>query len=111
MNIDTHLGSGKSYEKYYSVTPDLLVAIPRSVNREKNEITTEFTGFDVWHCYEFSTLLWNGLPFVAALKIRYPSNSPNIVESKSLKLYLNSWNFEKLTFKESLREDIFFIEE
>lgn len=109
MSIDTHLGSGKNYEKYYTINPRLLVGVPRLKNRQKNNIDASFTGYDIWHCYEFSTLRHDGLPISGVLKIGYPSNSPNIVESKSLKLYLNSWNFYKLE-KGSLENNCAFIQ-
>jgi 7-cyano-7-deazaguanine reductase len=51
---------------------------------------------DAWNAYEFSTLLTNGFPVSGWLKFTYPSDSPNIVESKSVKLYLNSYNMAKL---------------
>lgn len=88
-----HLGSGNNYETYEKIQPELLDAFPRSENREKYKINKDpFTGYDVWNCYEFSTLLSNGTPIVGVLKIVYPAHSENIVESKSLKLYLNSYN-------------------
>lgn len=98
MSFDKHLGktaSGEIMPAY--VTPDevdhkLLVAIPRRTAREKNNVDERFVGWDVWNCYEFSTLLNNGRPVVGVLRIKYPSSSINMVESKSLKLYLNSYN-------------------
>ncbi len=92
-----HLGKQVSYPKKYS--PELLVAVPRYLNRELYEIKDEylpFLGIDVWHAYEVSFLTDNGLPVVGLLKITYPCDNPVLVESKSLKLYLNSYNMEKL---------------
>lgn len=91
-------GDGTVVKPY--VTPDevdtsLLVGIPRILNRTQyniNEDNLPFIGYDTWNCYEFSTLASNGFPVSGVLRIVYPSNSPNIVESKSLKLYLNSFN-------------------
>jgi len=51
-----------------------------------------FQGFDLWNAYELSWLNAKGLPKVALLRLKVPCNSPNIIESKSLKLYLNSFN-------------------
>ena len=51
-----------------------------------------FTGFDLWNAYEVSWLNAKGLPKVVLLRLKVPCTSPNIVESKSLKLYLNSFN-------------------
>lgn len=100
----THLGKagdGTVVKPY--VTPDevdasLLVGVPRYLNRtayniEENNLP--FEGFDTWNCYEFSTLANNGFPVSGLLRVVYPSNSPNIVESKSIKLYLNSFNMMK----------------
>lgn len=94
-------GDGSVVKPY--VTPDsvdasLLVGIPRHLNRTQYDIDDNalpFVGSDTWNCYEFSTLANNGFPLSGVLRIVYPSNSPNIVESKSLKLYLNSFNMQK----------------
>jgi 7-cyano-7-deazaguanine reductase len=51
-----------------------------------------FQGFDLWNAYELSWLNKKGLPKVALLRLKVPCTSPNIIESKSLKLYLNSFN-------------------
>ncbi len=96
-NIDRHLGKQSNYSQQYD--PSLLVAIPRSENREKYNITDyDLTGFDYWNAYEVSFLLYDGIPAVGVLVIKYPSNSKFIVESKSLKLYLNSFNMTKFDF-------------
>ena len=54
-----------------------------------------FCGFDVWHAYEFSCLCENGLPVTRVIKLNYDCTSEYIIESKSLKLYLNSFNVSK----------------
>ena len=78
-------------------TPSILVPVPRIENRVQYEITNnDFVGFDTWNCYEVSFLLNNGFPITCYGKLIYPSYTPNIVESKSIKLYLNSYNMEKL---------------
>lgn len=98
-----HLGKasdGTTVQPY--VTPDkvdcsLLVPIPRILNREQYNIDDNklpFVGFDTWNCYEFSCLNRTGFPISGHLKIIYPANSKYIVESKSLKLYLNSYNMD-----------------
>ena len=92
----THLGKkSQGSEKY---NPVLLVAIPRCENRKQYNIDDNnlpFDGFDVWHAYEFSALTQNGVPVTRLLKLKYDSKSKFLVESKSLKLYLNSFNMSK----------------
>jgi 7-cyano-7-deazaguanine reductase len=51
-----------------------------------------FQGFDLWNAYELSWLNAKGLPKVALLRLKVPCTSPYIIESKSFKLYLNSFN-------------------
>lgn len=103
--VGVHLGKagdGTAVKPY--VTPDtvdasLLVSVPRVLNRTAYNIDEDklpFVGTDAWNAYEFSTLLTNGFPVSGWLKFTYPSDSPNIVESKSVKLYLNSFNMAKL---------------
>ncbi|MCL4111796.1 UNVERIFIED_CONTAM: hypothetical protein GTU68_018052 [Idotea baltica] len=94
-----------SYIAPENIDNSLLVAIPRSLNRESHGIDQNlFKGFDVWNCYELSTMNAKGKPFVGIMKIFFPANSTNIVESKSLKLYLNSFNLCKL--KGITKEDL-----
>lgn len=76
----------------------LLVAIPRIENRRQYDIKNEnlpFEGFDVWHAYEFSCMSENGIPVTRLLKLKYSCDSEFLVESKSLKLYLNSFNMTR----------------
>lgn len=90
---DKLLGKKVDYPKQYA--PEVLVAVPRKVNREQygiSEPPTEFIGLDTWHAYEVGFLTENGLPVTGLLKLVYPSDSSFLVESKSLKLYLNSFN-------------------
>lgn len=91
-----HLGKkSQGSEKY---NPALLVAIPRCENRKQYNIDDNnlpFDGFDVWHAYEFSALTQNGVPVTRLLKLKYDCKSKFLVESKSLKLYLNSFNMSK----------------
>lgn len=90
-----HLGQvgGAGYSDQYD--PSLLVAIPRQLNRDAYNITEgslPFTGYDVWNAYEVSALTDKGLPVSGMLKIICPADSTYHVESKSIKLYLNSFN-------------------
>ena len=92
----THLG--KKSENSENYNPSLLVAIPRCENRKQyniNDNSLPFDGFDVWHAYEFSALTQNGVPVTRLLKLKYGCRSEFLVESKSLKLYLNSFNMSK----------------
>ena len=92
----THLGKKISGSEIYD--PSLLVAIPRIENRKQYNLQNEnlpFEGFDVWHAYEFSAMTENGIPVTRLLKIKYDCRSEFLVESKSLKLYLNSFNMTK----------------
>ena len=87
------------YETPTYIDKSLLVGIPRYLNREMYNIEENklpFVGSDVWNAYEFSCLTYNGFPLSGWLKFTYPSDSINIVESKSVKLYLNSFNMTKI---------------
>lgn len=90
----THLGQKSDYAEKYD--PSLLVAVPRQPNRDNIGVAVGSTpwryAYDVWNCYEISSLLANGQPFSGIGKLVYHGNSLCIVESKSLKLYLNSFN-------------------
>lgn len=96
---------GKKVNGSDRYNPDLLVAVPRFENRERygiNHKKLPFCGRDVWHAYEFSAMTENGLPVTRVMKIRYNCDNDFLVESKSLKLYLNSFNMAK--FGESVSE-------
>ncbi|MDD9196005.1 NADPH-dependent 7-cyano-7-deazaguanine reductase QueF [Aliivibrio sp. S3MY1] len=88
---------GQKTEYKHSYEPELLQAVPRSLNRDDLELGDElpFVGCDVWTLYELSWLNQNGLPQVAVGDVTLPATSPNLVESKSFKLYLNSFNQTK----------------
>lgn len=100
----THLGQTSKGSDLYD--KGLLVAVPRSENREQYSITPEalpFVGYDIWNAYEVSFMTVSNVPMSGVLKIKYPCNNPSIVESKSIKLYLNSFNMTplKATIQES----------
>lgn len=93
---DTALGKSSSTPEKYDAS--LLFRIPRAENRVRYEIQNDalpFVGVDVWNCYEISFLLNNGLPVSRMMKLMYDCSSEFLVESKSLKLYLNSFNMER----------------
>ena len=93
-----HLGQTVSkYSETYDAS--LLVKVPRNLNREAYNIDEDrlpFVGYDVWNAYEVSALTQKGRPVSGVLKIVYPCNSKYHVESKSIKLYLNSFNMTPL---------------
>ena len=95
--ISKHLGQTSQYKSQYD--PDLLVREPRSNNREYLNIFDDdlpFVGSDTWNAYECSFLLNNGAPVTGVVKCIYPCSSKYIVESKSIKLYFNSYNMTKM---------------
>lgn len=88
----SELGKQSEYDTHYN--PDKLFPISRQGNRDEIGIgvTLPFYGVDVWNHYEVSWLNEKGKPIVAMAEISYSCESPNIIESKSLKLYFNSFN-------------------
>jgi len=92
---DSPLGQSSNYPDRYS--PDLLFAIPRAENRAALGLAGElpFHGVDLWNAWELTWLADSGQPVVASAEIRVPASSPNIIESKSLKLYLNSFSMAR----------------
>lgn len=95
MLEDSPLGKVSTYKDTYS--PELLFPIPRKQKREEIGIQGKlpFGGVDIWNAYELSWLNPKGKPEVAIAEIHVPCTSPNIIESKSFKLYLNSLNQTK----------------
>ncbi|MBS0358744.1 MAG: NADPH-dependent 7-cyano-7-deazaguanine reductase QueF [Proteobacteria bacterium] len=92
MPNDIPLGKKVQYPKQYN--PELLFPISREGNRAKIGVTNHlpFTGVDIWNAYELSWLNSKGKPEIATAEFIVPCESKNIFESKSLKLYLNSFN-------------------
>lgn len=84
------LGKKSAYVNEYS--PQLLFPIPRNKPWHPKFSQRPFYGIDVWNAFEVSWLNKKGLPQMALAEFRIPADSPNIVESKSFKLYLNSFN-------------------
>ncbi|RMW27018.1 putative proteinPH-dependent 7-cyano-7-deazaguanine reductase [Pseudomonas syringae pv. antirrhini] len=90
-----HSPLGKSSEYIATYTPSLLFPIPRAAKWAELGLTAQtlpYKGVDFWNCYELSWLLPSGKPVVAIAEFSIPADSPNIIESKSFKLYLNSLN-------------------
>ena len=101
-NITDEIASaflGKKVSGSDTYNPNFLVAVPRDENRRQYGIKNTdlpFEGWDVWHCYEFSVLTENGVPVTRVLKLKYNCSNDYLIESKSLKLYLNSFNMTRL---------------
>ncbi|MEP1447595.1 MAG: NADPH-dependent 7-cyano-7-deazaguanine reductase QueF [Paraglaciecola sp.] len=100
------LGKATEYREIYA--PDLLQAVPRSINRDELNLgaSLPFSGADRWNGYELSWLNAKGKPEVAILRCEVPATSPNLIESKSFKLYLNSFNQSHFDSITSVRETI-----
>lgn len=106
----SQLGQQSAYADHYD--PSLLFPIPRTSKREEIGITSQlpFFGADLWTAFELSWLNHRGKPQVALAHFTIPCETPHIIESKSFKLYLNSFNnsrFDNLeAVQERLREDV-----
>ncbi|MDO4896990.1 MAG: NADPH-dependent 7-cyano-7-deazaguanine reductase QueF [Moraxella sp.] len=111
MSIHGVLGESTTYSKTYD--PTILYPISRQIGRDEilkdvgfdfNKFSDELKkGVDVWQAFELSWLNLMGVSQVAMARFIIPANSPNIVESKSLKLYLNSLNFTKFSHADELK--------
>ena len=90
------LGKATEYSNKYD--PSLLQGVPRKLNRDDltlDQSALPFLGEDVWYGYELSWLNRKGKPQVAVAEFKFPCTSENLIESKSFKLYLNSFNQSK----------------
>ena len=100
------LGQATPYPHQYD--PSLLFPIPRSENRLKLDITPNqalpFVGVDIWNAFELSWLNKKGKPQIALAEFQVPADSPNMIESKSFKLYLNSFNSARFDDEAEVRE-------
>lgn len=96
--IARSLGDSTSYAVYTDQKDEtLLNPMPRAPMREDWNIdTSTMQGVDVWHCWEASFLLPFGQPKAGILKFMYDCHSPYMIESKSMKLYLNSFDMMTL---------------
>jgi 7-cyano-7-deazaguanine reductase len=107
MHSDLLLGREVAYPRDYD--PDLLYPIPRAQGRAELGVSDEalpFVGHDRWHAYELSWLDTRGKPQVATATILIPADSPALIESKSLKLYLNSLNASRFDDADTVRATI-----
>lgn len=100
------LGRHVDYPSTYDAS--LLFPIARANGRSEIGITAPlpFIGHDRWHAYELSWLDGRGKPHVATATISVPADTPNLVESKSLKLYLNSYNATRFDSYQEVRDRI-----
>jgi 7-cyano-7-deazaguanine reductase len=96
------LGKPTAYVTQYDAS--LLFPIPRAEKRAEIGITSAlpFLGLDIWNAYEVSWLNLRGKPQIAVVTFLVPADSPNIIESKSFKLYLNSFNQTRLADSNAL---------
>jgi len=95
MTARNPLGQATVYPEQYS--PELLYAIPRTESRAALGIDDglPFHGADIWNAWELTWLDPNGLPQIATAEISVPAESANLIESKSLKLYLGTFAMSK----------------
>ena len=93
-SLPANLTLGQKVDYIEQYTPELLQGVPRTLSREQIGVShpLPFGGVDIWNGYELSWLNPKGKPQVAILQCRVPINSQNLIESKSFKLYLNSFN-------------------
>lgn len=99
---DSPLGKTSVYGDSYD--PALLFPMPRAEKRAELGLsgTLPFFGMDIWNAYEVSWLNTRGKPQVAIATLLVPAETPNMVESKSMKLYLNSLNQTRIDSQEAL---------
>ncbi len=108
MTVPEHspLGKVSAYKTEYDAS--LLFPIPRAPKRAEIGLpdgrAVPFFGVDIWNAYELSWLNPKGKPQVALASFIIPADTPNIVESKSFKLYLNSFNQTRLESPEALQQ-------
>ena len=100
------LGQSTQYPDQYD--PSLLFPIPRTQNRAKIGIKAAqalpFAGVDIWNAFELSWLNKKGKPQIALAEFQIPADSPNMIESKSFKLYLNSLNSARFEDENEVKE-------
>ena len=101
------LGRPVAYRDTYA--PELLFPIERQLKRAELGLRADalpFVGEDLWNAWELSWLDLRGKPVVAIGRFRVPASTPRLVESKSLKLYLNAFNQQKFADVAAVRETI-----
>ncbi len=100
------LGQSTQYPDQYD--PSLLYPIPRIENRKKLGLTENqvlpFVGVNIWNAFELSWLNKKSKPQIALAEFQIPADSPNMIESKSFKLYLNSLNSARFENENEVKE-------
>lgn len=107
--MDNALPLGREVAYPAAYDPSLLFPIPRALGRDVLGLAQKalpFVGADRWHAYELGWLDPRGKPVVRTATITVPATSPNLIESKSLKLYLNSLNDERVDGDSAVRSRI-----
>ena len=101
------LGQNVEYVERYDAS--ILQPVPRQINRDEINIEGQnlpFNGVDIWNGYELSWLNARGKPQIAILQCSVPADSINLIESKSFKLYLNSFNQSTFASVEDVQKTI-----
>jgi 7-cyano-7-deazaguanine reductase len=95
---------GRHSQQPAQYAPEVLHGIPRADSRTALGLRgpLPFSGADLWTGYELSWLAPSGMPQVGVLRIEIPCETPALIESKSLKLYLNSLNQEPFASAEAV---------
>lgn len=104
----TNLPLGRETDYPHKYAPEVLCPISRDETRARLGLADKlpFAGVDIWNAWELTWLGTGDLPKVATAEIYVPADSPNIVESKSLKLYLNSFAMSSFASRADVAETI-----
>lgn len=98
---------GQSTPYCASYDPSILFPVPRQEKRDElgfDQSSLPFQGLDIWTAFEVSWLNAKGKPVVAIAEFAFPADSPNLIESKSFKLYLNSFNGTRFESQQQVEE-------
>ena len=110
MNLHEHTALGKPAAYPRHIDASVLVPIPRAATRADLGLAPNaplpFHGEDLWGCYELSWLDDRGKPARALAELRVPADSPQLIESKSLKLYLNGYAGARMADADAARARI-----
>lgn len=106
MNDESPLGKASVYNNQYD--PELLFAISRAESRQALDLNNNFpfSGTDIWNAWELTWLSESGVPQITTAEFRVPFDSHCLIESKSLKLYLNSFSMSRFDSADKVRDVI-----